>query len=176
MILQQVWGTGYGTETQYLRVYASQLRKKLGEDPARPRLVTEPGVGYRLVDRDATITYVPSPASARLHHRRTATRDAEHAWSLERFNGSVAICRPSPVGQRAIGSPDCRSAPVTKTPTRMGPTSLLTTTRGITSAGSAQLKCGLSRSLEAIHRRSDHGAIGPRVCDTSTTPPRSAAP
>jgi two-component system KDP operon response regulator KdpE len=49
-ILQEVWGPGYGRETQYLRVYASQLRKKLGEDPARPRIVTEPGVGYRLVD------------------------------------------------------------------------------------------------------------------------------
>lgn len=49
-ILQEVWGPEYGTETQYLRVYASQLRKKLGDDPARPRLVTEPGVGYRLVD------------------------------------------------------------------------------------------------------------------------------
>jgi two-component system KDP operon response regulator KdpE len=53
MILQDVWGPEYGTESQYLRVYASQLRKKLGDDPARPRLVTEPGVGYRLVDRDA---------------------------------------------------------------------------------------------------------------------------
>jgi two-component system KDP operon response regulator KdpE len=52
MILQQVWGPEYGTESEYLRVYASQLRKKLGEDPARPRLVTEPGVGYRLIDRD----------------------------------------------------------------------------------------------------------------------------
>ncbi|MEY2570406.1 MAG: two-component system, OmpR family, operon response regulator KdpE [Acidimicrobiaceae bacterium] len=50
VILQEVWGSEYGSETQYLRVYASQLRKKLGEDPARPRLVTEPGVGYRLVD------------------------------------------------------------------------------------------------------------------------------
>jgi len=49
-ILREVWGPGYGTETQYLRVYASQLRKKLEEDPARPRLVTEPGVGYRLVN------------------------------------------------------------------------------------------------------------------------------
>jgi two-component system KDP operon response regulator KdpE len=49
-ILQEVWGPEYGTETQYLRVYASQLRKKLGDDPTRPRLVTEPGVGYRLVD------------------------------------------------------------------------------------------------------------------------------
>jgi two-component system KDP operon response regulator KdpE len=50
MLLEEVWGKGYGTETQYLRVYASQLRKKLNEDPTRPRLVTEPGVGYRLVD------------------------------------------------------------------------------------------------------------------------------
>jgi len=49
-ILQEVWGPQYGTETQYLRVYASQLRKKLKDDPAAPRLVTEPGVGYRLVD------------------------------------------------------------------------------------------------------------------------------
>jgi two-component system KDP operon response regulator KdpE len=49
-ILQQVWGPEYGTESQYLRVYASQLRKKIGDDAARPRLVTAPGVGYRLVD------------------------------------------------------------------------------------------------------------------------------
>ncbi len=51
MILEEVWGKGYGTETQYLRVYASQLRKKFDEDATRPRLITEPGVGYRLVDR-----------------------------------------------------------------------------------------------------------------------------
>jgi two-component system KDP operon response regulator KdpE len=49
-ILQEVWGPEYGSETQYLRVYASQIRKKIGDDPAAPRLVTEPGVGYRLVD------------------------------------------------------------------------------------------------------------------------------
>jgi two-component system KDP operon response regulator KdpE len=50
MILQEVWGPEYGTETQYLRVYASQLRRKLADDPDHPRLVTAPGVGYRLVD------------------------------------------------------------------------------------------------------------------------------
>ena len=50
-ILQDVWGPEYGRETQYLRVYASQIRKKLGDDAGAPRLVTEPGVGYRLVDR-----------------------------------------------------------------------------------------------------------------------------
>lgn len=49
-LLQEVWGPAYGTETQYLRVYASQLRKKLKDDSERPRLVTEPGVGYRLVE------------------------------------------------------------------------------------------------------------------------------
>ncbi len=54
MILQEVWGPAFGTETQYLRVYASQLRKKLDDDPLAPRLVTEPGVGYRLVDPETT--------------------------------------------------------------------------------------------------------------------------
>ena len=49
-ILQEVWGPEYGHETHYLRVYASQIRKKLGDTPERPRLVTEPGVGYRLSD------------------------------------------------------------------------------------------------------------------------------
>jgi two-component system KDP operon response regulator KdpE len=53
MILQEVWGEGYGTETQYLRVYAAQLRKKLAGRGA-PDLVTEPGVGYRLVDPEAS--------------------------------------------------------------------------------------------------------------------------
>ena len=49
-ILQEVWGPEYGHETHYLRVYASQIRKKLGDAPDRQRLVTEPGVGYRLND------------------------------------------------------------------------------------------------------------------------------
>ncbi len=53
MILQQVWGPDYTTETHYLRVYASHLRKKLGSQPGGPQLLTEPGVGYRLVDPDS---------------------------------------------------------------------------------------------------------------------------
>jgi two-component system KDP operon response regulator KdpE len=49
-LLQQVWGPQYETETNYLRVYLAQLRRKLERDPARPRhLITEPGMGYRLV-------------------------------------------------------------------------------------------------------------------------------
>jgi two-component system, OmpR family, KDP operon response regulator KdpE len=49
-ILREVWGPAYGTESHYLHVYVSQLRRKLEADPARPRyLLTEPGAGYRLV-------------------------------------------------------------------------------------------------------------------------------
>ncbi len=51
MILQEVWGPGYGDATNILHVNVSQLRRKLEPDPSRPRyLLTEPGVGYRLVD------------------------------------------------------------------------------------------------------------------------------
>jgi two-component system KDP operon response regulator KdpE len=47
-ILTQVWGPAYAKETQYLRVYLAQLRRKLEDDPAHPRhLHTEAGMGYR---------------------------------------------------------------------------------------------------------------------------------
>ena len=50
-ILREVWGPAYQTESHYLHVYVSQLRRKIERDPARPRyLLTETGVGYRLVD------------------------------------------------------------------------------------------------------------------------------
>lgn len=48
-LLRAIWGPGYDEETHYLRVYVSQLRRKVEPDPARPRyILTEPGVGYRL--------------------------------------------------------------------------------------------------------------------------------
>ncbi len=51
-LLREVWGPGYGTESNYLRVYVGQLRKKLGDDATRPRLIqTEPGIGYRWIAR-----------------------------------------------------------------------------------------------------------------------------
>lgn len=47
-LLQAVWGPSYEKETNYLRVYLAQLRRKLEPDPAHPRyLRTEPGMGYR---------------------------------------------------------------------------------------------------------------------------------
>jgi two-component system KDP operon response regulator KdpE len=52
MLLQQVWGPDYGSEAHYLHVYVNRLRKKLEADAQRPRhIITEPGVGYRLVSR-----------------------------------------------------------------------------------------------------------------------------
>jgi two-component system KDP operon response regulator KdpE len=49
-LLQAVWGPEYGDETEYLRTFVKQLRRKLEPDPSRPKhVLTEPGVGYRLV-------------------------------------------------------------------------------------------------------------------------------
>ena len=59
MILQEVWGPAYGDETQYLRTYATNLRRKLGDTKQRRRLVSEPGVGYRLVDVTGAATGDP---------------------------------------------------------------------------------------------------------------------
>jgi two-component system KDP operon response regulator KdpE len=56
MLLQEVWGPGYGNESNLLQVNVSQLRRKIEPDRAHPRyLLTEQGAGYRLVD--------PTPAA-----------------------------------------------------------------------------------------------------------------
>jgi two-component system KDP operon response regulator KdpE len=50
-ILKEVWGPTYVNESHSLRVFMATLRRKVEEDPARPRLLlTEPGVGYRMRD------------------------------------------------------------------------------------------------------------------------------
>ena len=47
-ILKEVWGVGYQEQTQYLRVFIAQLRKKVEDNPAKPKLLnTESGIGYR---------------------------------------------------------------------------------------------------------------------------------
>jgi two-component system KDP operon response regulator KdpE len=47
-ILKDVWGFGYVGQTQILRVFVAQLRKKIEDDPAKPKyLITESGIGYR---------------------------------------------------------------------------------------------------------------------------------
>ena len=58
-LLRKVWGPGYGSESNYLRLYVRQLRQKLGDEPSQPRwITTEPGVGYR---------WLPEPTSEQSH-------------------------------------------------------------------------------------------------------------
>jgi two-component system KDP operon response regulator KdpE len=55
-LLQDIWGPAYETETNYLRVYTAQLRRKLEPDVTQPRyIITEPGVGYRFTAADRSI-------------------------------------------------------------------------------------------------------------------------
>jgi two-component system KDP operon response regulator KdpE len=52
-ILTEVWGPSQAAQAHYVRVHMAELRKKIEVDPARPQLLlTEPGVGYRLRDRE----------------------------------------------------------------------------------------------------------------------------
>ena len=50
-LLQNVWGPEYGREYEYLRTFIWQLRQKIEDDPSNPQfIVTEPSVGYRLIE------------------------------------------------------------------------------------------------------------------------------
>lgn len=50
-LLREIWGAAHVDDTHYLRIHVGHLRQKLGDDPAQPRyIVTEPGVGYRLME------------------------------------------------------------------------------------------------------------------------------
>jgi two-component system KDP operon response regulator KdpE len=51
-LLNLVWGPSYKNESQYLRVFIAQLRKKIETDPNRPAyIITESGVGYRFMSK-----------------------------------------------------------------------------------------------------------------------------
>jgi two-component system KDP operon response regulator KdpE len=52
-LLRAIWGPNYQEQTQYLRVYVGQLRRKIEADPSQPAYITtEAGVGYRLIAHD----------------------------------------------------------------------------------------------------------------------------
>jgi two-component system KDP operon response regulator KdpE len=51
-LLRAIWGPGYINQSQYLRVFIAQIRKKIEDDPNRPEyLLTESGVGYRFMSK-----------------------------------------------------------------------------------------------------------------------------
>ena len=55
-LLQQVWGVAHQNESQYLRVFIAQLRKKIETDPNRPSyIITESGIGYRFIGNPSTL-------------------------------------------------------------------------------------------------------------------------
>ena len=59
-ILREVWGPSYAAEPHLVRVHVAELRRKLEDEPARPRhLITEPGVGYRLRDPSSPTSGCP---------------------------------------------------------------------------------------------------------------------
>ena len=52
-LLRAIWGPGYINQSQYLRVFIAQIRKKIEDDPNRPKyLLTESGVGYRFINKN----------------------------------------------------------------------------------------------------------------------------
>jgi len=52
-LLRAIWGSNYQDQTHYLRIYIGHLRRKIENDSSQPAyIVTEPGVGYRLTDKD----------------------------------------------------------------------------------------------------------------------------
>jgi two-component system KDP operon response regulator KdpE len=52
-LLKDIWGPTHVEDSHYLRIVVAHVRQKLGDDPTAPRfIVTEPGVGYRLIGQD----------------------------------------------------------------------------------------------------------------------------
>ena len=75
-LLREVWGPGYGTESNYLRVYVGQLRKKLGDDAARPRLILTETRGSATAGSPTTPRHRGPPLPGRTNYARRMS--AEH--------------------------------------------------------------------------------------------------
>ena len=79
-LLERVWGPGYEDDVEVLRVFVSQLRKKIEPDPSRPRIiVTDPGVGYRWALRPSAPAWsVDLVRDARQDHARLEQQQPLH--------------------------------------------------------------------------------------------------
>ena len=118
-LLQEVWGPAYGTETNYLRVYMAQLRRKLEADPSHPRhFVTEPGMGYRFESVIASGAAVSRGAARYASGMSGATRSDRPAGRfrrmLDRLSSSQEDLQSEELRQdtaerrAAPGSQDCQ--------------------------------------------------------------------
>jgi two-component system KDP operon response regulator KdpE len=122
-LLQEVWGPEYRQETHYLRVHVAHIRAKLELDPSRPRyLITEPGVGYRLVEgadsgeglgspgarvvndsiEGVAIDTRPVQFGTRRHSRVTYSREALRILCHMRALSVKAPLRPAPAPFDAV--------------------------------------------------------------------------
>ena len=109
-LLHEVWGPAYGTETNYLRVYMAQLRRKLEPDPSRPvSLLTEPGMGYRLVSSNTVEASVERRPRRRRNDSRAVRLGGDQAVAMHL--GARALRRPrsSATRLRRVGRAGGRS-------------------------------------------------------------------
>ena len=99
MILQEVWGPGYGSESNLLHVHVSQLRRKIEPDPARPRyLLTEPGAGLparRSRRRRAELQNFFRPGPQPSHGFRAAVVASRQRMGLSRGRHCTPSKRPA---------------------------------------------------------------------------------
>ena len=84
--LLEVWGPAQEHATHYLRIYIGRhLRQKLGDDPTRPRYITnEPRVGYRLLDGDEEAEAAPTVPDRDPYCLSSLTRWTHRATYLQR--------------------------------------------------------------------------------------------
>jgi len=103
MLLQQVWGPEYGSETSLLRVHVARLRHKIEPEPARPRfLLAELGAGYRLMDPSARGWPRPSRQNGSPSLQLPGERTARHPAAIAPRPGDQRGARPQQVKRAAI--------------------------------------------------------------------------
>ena len=111
MILKDVWGPGYGAESNYVRVYTHRLRKKMGDEEGR-LLKTVPGVGYQLVRRRSSrrgkrVERVAHHEHAALERRRALGDDTRARHAIPGTAGPPVEAqdqRAGPVDQDGVGA------------------------------------------------------------------------
>src|SRR5205823_1232038 len=98
-LLQEVWGSDYGSETNYVRVYVRHLRAKLDEPSTAPYILNQPGVGYLLRDGSLpTVRLGPGDRPAPSASARAGT--ALSAWGFQSSADRRCVCCTSRSSRR----------------------------------------------------------------------------